>query len=229
MDLNSIRWCESRAQEGITVAADRNAEWLLPWWWEHYTEHNQLPVHFVDFGMSTEARSFCMRRGTLDRPALDADFENPCLRKPFAILSSPFLRNLWIDLDCEVRGPINEIFSIADCDLVIREDIQSYRDQFRQLYPTERFYQGGVYRIQHGSSIMIEIAKACLMMRGWVNSEQPIISRVVYTNPDRWTIRELPRKFNNVRQEPELSDAVIRHWTGAQGKAYIRNTTAVLV
>ena len=40
--------------KGIIVASDMQQEWLLPWWWEHYTRFNSFPVAFIDFGMSKE-------------------------------------------------------------------------------------------------------------------------------------------------------------------------------
>ena len=50
--------------QGIIVGCDANQEWLLPWWWEHYSAWNRYPVVFIDFGMTTEGIAFCQQRGS---------------------------------------------------------------------------------------------------------------------------------------------------------------------
>ena len=61
--------------QGILVGTDKAQEWLLPWWWEHYTRHNDYPVAFADFGMSDEARNWCAEKGrVIEIPAEDIPF-----------------------------------------------------------------------------------------------------------------------------------------------------------
>ena len=36
------------------TGCDRNTEWQLPWFWENYSEYNDTPLLFVDFGVSKE-------------------------------------------------------------------------------------------------------------------------------------------------------------------------------
>ena len=51
--------------QGVLVGTDNAQEWLLPWWWEHYSRHNDYPVAFADFGMSAGARAWCAERGAV--------------------------------------------------------------------------------------------------------------------------------------------------------------------
>lgn len=51
--------------KGVLVGADQKQEWLLLWWWKNYSEENELPVCFVDFGMSEKGRKWCQKRGQL--------------------------------------------------------------------------------------------------------------------------------------------------------------------
>ena len=50
---------------GVLVGCDYKQEWLLPWWWDHYSKHNSFPVAFFDFGLSKEGRSWCKNKGLL--------------------------------------------------------------------------------------------------------------------------------------------------------------------
>ena len=50
---------------GILVGCDYKQEWLLPWWWDHYSRYNSFPVAFFDFGLSEEGRTWCKSKGNL--------------------------------------------------------------------------------------------------------------------------------------------------------------------
>ena len=119
-------------QEGIVVACDQNQEWLLSWWWEHYSRHNSYPVLFVDIGMSEKGRAWCSERGACvpldvegfcEKPISPENarawenqitsilsFRSTLLKKPFAFRQSPFALSLWLDLDCQIKGPLDPLF-----------------------------------------------------------------------------------------------------------------------
>ncbi len=60
-------------KEGILIGCDRNQEWLLPWWWDHYSAHNAYPVAFADFGMSKKALAWCREKGKMLKPPGSSD------------------------------------------------------------------------------------------------------------------------------------------------------------
>src|SRR5579862_7309437 len=127
-------------KNGIIVGTDLTQEWLLPWWWKHYSAFNAYPVAFVDFGMSDPVKDWCRERGELislfvadvfvaEReeidPALVKQMEEACgkefwpsrhawFKKPLACLQSPFVKSLWIDLDCEIRGQLDPLFDLCE-------------------------------------------------------------------------------------------------------------------
>ena len=128
-------------KEGVVVGCSQTQEWLLPWWWMHYSTHNQIPVTFVDFGdMSQEARQWCEKKGKLTSlsfsiekfiagkdsvssehakiwKGLELDVWQRRLqwfKKPFACLQSPYKWSLWLDLDCEIRKSLSPLFSFSD-------------------------------------------------------------------------------------------------------------------
>lgn len=66
IDRSAFSWKTTPTQpKGVICGAEITQEWLLPWWWERYREHNALPVVFFDFGMSEEMKEWCKARGEL--------------------------------------------------------------------------------------------------------------------------------------------------------------------
>ena len=140
MDAEIYQWKKQPVleQDGVIVGCTQSQEWLLPWWWMHYSIHNEYPVIFFDFGdMSPQAKDWCARKGRLANvsmpkesfvaprekvPAdvaavwnLHKDLDTYKVRlewfkKPFVCLQSFFKRAIWIDLDCQVRKSIAPMF-----------------------------------------------------------------------------------------------------------------------
>ena len=134
------------AEKGVIVGCDRRQEWILTWWWKHYTKHNTFPVTFVDWGLSEEAKEWCHQRGNLSflemkdfqwkerealDPALVAIWEKgygtgfwasrkSWFYKPFALLHTPYEKTLWLDVDCQVKDNLSVLFdkrAVALCPL----------------------------------------------------------------------------------------------------------------
>ena len=131
--------------QGVIVGCDLHQQWLLPWWWKHYSAHNSYPVAFIDFGMSKEALDWCKQRGTClalpslshslslknDVPSsLQASWEErygkgfwirreAWFKKPFSLLLCPFSTGLWIDIDCRIDGSLEGIFYCMNFDVEI--------------------------------------------------------------------------------------------------------------
>ena len=56
---------------GVVVGSDIGSEWMLEWWFNNYSKHNDFPVTFVDYGMSLEASRWCEERGRFRAPDLE--------------------------------------------------------------------------------------------------------------------------------------------------------------
>lgn len=139
----SLSWKHPQPKDssGIIVGCDSVQEWMLPWWWKKYSEHNTLPVTFIDFGLSNEAKVFCEERGQRADLFLPESFaphkeqvssslrkewdelfeweDNPfwwnkrmrCHQKPFALLMTPYKHTLWVDVDCEICADLTSLFA----------------------------------------------------------------------------------------------------------------------
>ena len=132
-------------KKGVLTGCDENHEWMLKWWWTHYSQSNHFPVTFLDFGMSTSARLWCKRIGTVvpvtmdesafysreklptkTRKKWDACYaktiwksRKPWCLKPLGLLKTPYEYSAWIDLDCKVLKTIDPLIKACEGDVDI--------------------------------------------------------------------------------------------------------------
>lgn len=111
---------------GIIVGSDAGQEYLLPYFYLNLRLHTELPITFFDFGLSVMGQQFCQQRGDLisipsslySTTSLDprAIKRISWFKKPLACQKAPYDKNLWIDLDCVLRAPIDEVFKTLNND-----------------------------------------------------------------------------------------------------------------
>jgi hypothetical protein len=221
--------------KGIVVAADISQEWMLPWWWNHYRKHNDAPVAFVDLGMSFEKKLWCTERGghiplrVVDfaaeesevDPAISSQWKsdfgkqfwecrNAWFKKPLACLKSPFEQTIWLDLDCEDRGPLAPLF---DHSFALAED------QFQ--HPLDYLtYNSGVIAFSKNHPLLKEWANACIRLHADFRGDQEVLSYLLAEQ--KAAIDILHPRYNWSRCQAENSDAVVLHWHGAIGKSVIK-------
>jgi hypothetical protein len=241
-----MSWKRAPAKKrGIICGADRLQEWLLPWWWSRYEEHNQLPVLFIDFGMTDEMRFWCQERGeviTMDpdlslitpRSAIDDtvakeweerfswrvwNARRAWFTKPLALLESPFEEALWIDLDCEILGPLDALFSAFDPSAqlgIVRE----YRFANLPVLDPKILYNGGVVIFQHGSKIIEKWAQGAITQNHLFAGDDCLLSHLIHAS--QLKVQELPQIYNWRMRCGLNLNAVIVHWVGNPGKDYIQ-------
>jgi len=227
---------------GVIVGCDQAQEWLLEWWWHGYRRHNGYPVAFVDFGMSEEARAWCERKGkvvALDSSSdfvlprtfvgkeLAADWEKAYgpgvwkerehwLRKPLAMTHSPFEETVWLDLDCEVAGPLSSLFSKihTQCGIALSPD----RDPLAE----ESSYNTGVVVFQRESPLLARWADCCRRMNDRFVSDRDILSFLI--NGDNIEVTELSESYNWRFEYGVNLEASIFHWSGVWGKSAIKRS-----
>lgn len=236
--------------QGIIVAATHHIEWLIPWWWYNYRAHNDLPVVFIDLGMTKKAQDWCKERGTLlpldvpDSLVFPKEAVDPILaskweqiigsgvwdvrlkwfKKPFAFRKSPFEKSLWIDLDCEVRASLRPFFSFL-------ED-ESSLALAREPEPLQKGLQSLGFtlpnEITYNSGVVL------------YRKEDPFLSRweeeVKQRNhlhigdqealsrilfQENFLFKELPIEYNWDRGLGPNPQALIFHWHGQKGKQLI--------
>ena len=208
---------------GVIVGCDEKQEWILPWWWNHYSTHNTSPVLFVDFGLSIEAAQWCEQRGKVislpsDLPSIkprnaieketvfqwESAYGNgfwkgrpSWFKKPFALLQTPFTKTLWLDVDCEVKGDITPLFSsfTEEISLVPEpEYAQQHMQAFSIRSNEETIYNSGVILFRHGSPTIFHWAEQCFERGDAFWSDQHLLSRLIFEKQTQ--IAELSLLYN---------------------------------
>ena len=226
--------------DGIVVGCDRFQEWLLPWWWTHYSAKSSYPVAFIDMGMSEEAAAWCKARGPhIKLPAIPYreptkiqswekrygdkiwDTRQAWLKKPSAMLRSPFPLSLWLDLDCQIKGnlePLFNLFLFNACELALVRD----RQNLESLLPGEVHYNSGVIAFRKDAPFLTQwidtIAKLDLP------GDQEYLSRSLFLHKN--DVLDLPPIYNWNGLWGENEHAVIRHYSGGMGKIEILQSIA---
>jgi hypothetical protein len=210
---------------GIIVGCDRNQEWLLPWWWEHYSLQNAYPVLFVDFGMSEKAVHWCQQRGTYT--LLKQETASVFFKKPLALLQSSFSSALWIDLDCQINGPLDPLLYTIAFGIeiaLVREDESVHRRDRKsgRLLSDEISYNTGVIAFRQGAPVL----------RFWENmpgnylDDQYALARAIYLHKPQPL--ELPSIYNWPNDHGPNEKAIIRHFHGPHGKLEILKQLVLL-
>jgi hypothetical protein len=223
--------------------ADERIEWLLPWWWSTYQKKNRRPVAFVDIGLSDQGKQFCEQRGvtlSLELPeGLDAvsphsaDWKRafgPSVledrkrwnKMPFAFLATPFEKTLWLDLDCEVLQPLDELFALDDdIYLAVETDDAVCRERTLKIVcEDETVFNTGVVLYRHGIAVIERWARLMAERGTEFFTEQHALSRLIYT--DHVPVSRLPDAFHWRMCQGINEQAAIVHWNGPMGKECIR-------
>jgi hypothetical protein len=231
-------------QEGILVAADKAQEWLLPWWWAHYSRFNTHPVTFVDLGLSEEGRTWCEERGqwmampnygltvadkSQIRPELASEWEffygnafwpkrALFFLKPLICLQSPYRKTFWLDLDCEVKGSVSELFAyLQEPGFCVSLDLTLSSTQQKTIY------NGGVIGFSKQHPLLLEWSKRVFDQNAFFFSDQELLSHLIAIRDEAVVV--LPSIYQWSHYFGESALARIVHWHGALGKKNIRNRT----
>ena len=173
-----------------------------------------IPVVVADFGLAKKMRK-----------SLPEDIEIihigrlPDMRtwfmKPQAMLSSPYKYTCWLDLDCEVKKPIDDIFQYAqDEKLGLTGDAYAKKKKWA-------FWQSGVVVFKDKPKILEEWCKRSLqgLDRGDMEALHSLIGESeehVISMPAEYQWLRLDIKYKGFNR-----DAKIVHWTGPRGKEEI--------
>lgn len=257
-ELNSWKYDSPLSNDGVIVGCTKSQEWLLPWWWMNYSLKNLYPVTFFDFGdMTPEAKAWCAKRGTLEPLNIPtADFVAPrdqvpaqmaalweqhlnldvwsarlqWFKKPFACLHSPYQRTIWIDLDCQVRMNLAELFSFCENPYGIAVSpeppvVLSLHIQAGNILSDEIEYNTGVVVFRHGSDVVNGWVKYSIARNSILRGDQETLSRYVFESGE--DLPEFPEKYNARWDNGFGKDTAIIHWLGT-GKGVIKEELGVL-
>jgi hypothetical protein len=221
--------------KGILIGSDDKTEWLLPWWWKYYSKYNDFPVAIADFGLSPKMLKWCQKRFQVISLKCPQDFvqqrnslstkravqwqeeykgdvweaRQAWFKKPLACLQTPFDLTVWLDVDCEVCGPLKPLFDILKEGVelaIIREESQEYNS--------------GVLLFPKKASFLKKWAELCLKENDKYMGDQNALTELILAGEVRYT--ELDHKYNWRMSKGYYDAVVVAHWC-AWGKEYIKN------
>ena len=209
------------------VGADDQLEDLLPWWYANVRKHNpNIDVTVADFGMTDSGRFWAERHAnkvlTYEKHPKLAWFY-----KPTAMIDCPYEYTCWLDIDCEVLKPVDEIFNYPTDD-----QMALTQDEVRMGYPVkfggaENWWATGVNVVKGKPQILLDWARNTLHNND-LRGDQEVLHQMIKEKPEyNDMIIKMPLEYQWLRilvqeRKYDSADKKIMHWTGPVGKAYIR-------
>ena len=239
-----LNWNDSHyiGGSGVITGCDERQEWMLKWWWDNYSKQNAFPVTFFDYGMSTSARLWCEKRGhvipfTLP-PSLAINKEdvpintkwhdtlsdyiwnrrNVWFTKAFSLLHTPYDKSLWIDLDCEVKKPIDPLFDFCEegDGFAVTYNVDHADVDWKKrgiLLPHEKGYQVGVFSYKRKSPVIDKWLEDCYQNHKQEFTEQSSLSHAIHKG--KFQIFIFSNIYNWLEPDLEMPEIAIVHHVGS--------------
>ena len=186
---------------------DKNTNWMFDWFMDNFSQHTDIPILPYDF----------------DEFKTPIDGVKNWFKKPFAMIDAAKQAEsvCWIDLDCHIQGPIDDIFNHLEPNkLAMVEDVpwSSRRG--------ETWHNSGVVAFS-GRPIILDEWASRVALNPSVG-DQEVLHGIVREGMKRLIhITDLPRKYNTLRldllDKSAPKDISIMHWTRPKGKEKIRS------
>ena len=225
-DSERVAWGNPPTEPvGVMVGITKDQEDILGWWWGAYRRQNDLPVAFVDYGMSRRARAWCEENGTVIDHGAPGDVRG-WFRKPFAFLRSPFLRTVWADLDVEIRHDLRLLLA-ANCKPIAMGRDWSYPAYLqRRLGDQCTCWASSFCIFDHGEPLIEDWCRATIWRQKEFRGDQEVLSAILLEGGI--APLELPPSVTRSRQETESPTVVAMHWSGPGGKGAVRRAWPIL-
>jgi hypothetical protein len=227
-------------QEGVLIAADEAAEYLIPWWWNHYSRSNHRPVAIVDFGMSEKSKTWCLKQQILVIPFEESFVVEPkenitsdrvkewtgryrgalwrsreaWFKKPAACLLSPFELTLWVDLDAEVCQSLDSLFGEW------KEGLELAIVRGEPWFSQYQIFNSGVFLFHQKSPFLNKWNQLCQEQSEVVMGDQDFLTELILEG--KIAFKELSPLYNWLMYAGFRPGIVIAHWVAGWGKEYIK-------
>jgi len=201
------------------TGCDKNCEWQLEWFLKNYRKHNNVPIAFCDFGVSTEMRLLALS-------LFDEVYQLPPQQyqgwfyKPRALMNAPCEEKIWIDTDIEVLGDISGAF-----DLIEDNKLAMVEDKPWTKRRGETWHNSGFVGVRGTPVILRDWVKECSTRAK--QGDQEVLHAMLGNNAilrEKY-ITTLPNKYNWLRIQlldgQDSPNKLCMHWTGQKGNYVI--------
>ena len=199
------------------VGVDYNMEDLLPWWYENVKKWAPEPhITICDFGMTNAAKSVAKRYAdTFLEYTIHERYA--WFYKPRALLETPYEYKCWLDIDCEVMAPIDDIFTYpTDDKMALTHDICRGEDWW---------WATGVNVAKGNPKILRDWAY--ITEHSTLRGDQEVLKQMIAEDSSyNDMIVLMPIEYQWLRIQlvtgEDSPNKKIVHWTGPAGKNHIR-------
>lgn len=234
------------AEKGVICGVDCFQFWLLAFFLNRYHSFNNFPITIFDFGLNSWQKSWIASRYSLktidcidgfikDESEIDLEkqklwesnhgsefwsYREKWFKKPFACIKSPYEKSLWLDVDCEVLGPINDLFDCleGDCDLAMVEDPKKSNQGYR-------IFNSGVIAFKKTAQVISLWAQHSLDLNDRFKGDQDVLSFLIHER--RFALQIIPEIYNCSYLSENVKNCIILHWMGSTAKNLLREKIAL--
>jgi len=199
------------------VGVDHNMEDLLPWWYANVKTWAPEPdITICDFGMTKPAKA---RAKEYADTFLEYTIHEryAWFYKPRALLETPYEYKCWLDIDCEVMAPIDNIFNFpTDDKIALTQDVVRGEDWW---------WATGVNVAKGNPKILKDWAY--ITEHSNERGDQEVLKKMIDTDSSyNNMIVLMPIEYQWLRIQivngQDSPNKKIVHWTGPTGKQHIR-------
>ena len=221
-----MRWFKKKMNKTFAVGTDRNHEDLLPWWYYNIKKYSPKPdITIADLGMSPRMREWSQEHSDTFLE-YDINEGRAWFYKPQIMLDAPYEYVCWVDSDCEVMKPIDDVFNYpTDTQIALSLDIiRMGLNEVPQTTSTP-VWATGVNCSKGKSDILKYWAFRCNHSTNRGDQEEllqmvreaPSLNSQIVQLPliYQWLRLSLANGYDNPNKK-------IVHWTGPTGKNHIR-------
>lgn len=205
-------------KKAFITGADSNTEWMLPWFFENYKKHNKTPILLADFGLKNPKKYKKYVHAIIDMSHIQ---EEGWFKKPKAIIYSPAEMTVWIDTDCEVLKPIDDIFDRLEPNKLNMVKDKPWSKRFGM-----EMYNSGIVGVIKKPNILYDWAKQ--VQENPARGDQETLAQMLNDPLKTLTyINPIPNEYNWLRVQvandgQNSPHKKVMHWTGAKGKDKIK-------
>lgn len=203
------------------TGCDKRTEWMLKWFLHNYKQHNDTPIVFADFGVSSEMKHWVYRISEFDDMfQVPKQKNNGWFLKPKTFLMSPGKETCWLDTDIHVLGDLSGIF-----DYLEPNRIAMVEDKPWSLRSGEKWHNSGVVAFRDKPIVLQQWYNRCRTHPR--QGDQEVLHDLVSLSPllRMQHITDLPNIYNWLRVQlldgQDSPNKLAMHWTGEKGKRQI--------
>ena len=206
------------------TGADYNLQDLIPWWVGCVRKHNpDIHITIADFGLTDSAKDW-VKHNVNHVIVYERHPELAWFYKPQSMIDCPYEYTCWLDLDCEMLAPVPEIFDFPTEDqMALTQDVvRANPDHDKGVF----WWAVGVNVVKGKPQILKDWARNTTNNKD-LRGDQEVLHKMIQVNPQlNDYIVKMTLEYQWLRIDllngRDSENKKIVHWTGPDGKKYIR-------